>query len=104
MYLLKATIKCPNRLKESFINRLEEIGVKEIEVSSRAYGDFILESRLYWDYVYPEMLDEEKDVTYISFCYDDSEEGHQAMHDAEWHIGWVPLNIRYIRKEDRDVV
>lgn len=99
MYKLKGTIKCPTGLKDSFIQKLHDLG-KNAEDTEIDYGTFIRESRLYWDCVYPEMFDEGVSVHYISFVCDDTPEGREEMHNIEWHIGWVPLNICYIETEE----
>ncbi len=99
MYKLKGTIKCPTRLKDDFLKKLKNLG-KTATDTEIEYGAFIQESRLYWDYVYPEMLDDETSVHYITFMCDDTNEGREEMHNIEWHIGWVPLNICYVYMEE----
>lgn len=96
MYKLKSTIKCPKEMEASFVKQLKAIGIEEMEIETVPYGKFINESRLYWDFVFPEMLSDEKDVTYISYVFDDTPEGRNRCHDAELKIGWIPQNIRYI--------
>jgi len=96
MYVLRSTIKCPNEMKEEILSALDKLNIKNPCIEEVPYDRFIQESRLYWDYVFPEMLKEEKPVTYISFDFPDSDEGREASHNAEWHIGWIPQNIRYV--------
>lgn len=97
MYKLRNTIKCPIEMKDHFLEELKKLGIDpKIEVVP--YEVFIEESRLYWDYVYPEMLNDGKDVLYLSFEFPDTPEGRKASHKAEWNIGWVPQNIRYVRE------
>ena len=96
MYKLRCTIKCPEAMKEEMIAELRKANVEDLEVCSVSYEDFIGESRMYWDYAFPEMKSEEKPVTYISYEFPDTKEGRQACHYAEWCIGWVPQNIRYV--------
>jgi|GEM_PF-1090424 len=96
MYKLKATIKCPTSLKDEMVQAVKNCGVKDIQVDAVPYAEFITESRLYWDYVFPEMKSDEKAVTYISFAFDDTPEGRKASHDCELKIGWIPQNLRYV--------
>lgn len=98
MYKLRSTIKCPVEMKEHFLEELKKLQIEDPKVEVIEYGKFIDESRLYWDYVYPEMLEEGKDVLYISYEFPDTPEGRKACHKAEWSIGWVPQNIRYVKE------
>ena len=96
MYKLRSTIKCPEPKAPELLGALESLGIQDIEVRQVPYGEFIRESRLYWDYVFPEMLEDGEPVTYLSFEFDDTPEGRAASHHAEWSIGWIPQNIRYV--------
>ncbi|MGN1344954.1 MAG: hypothetical protein ACI4U3_10250 [Traorella sp.] len=98
MYKLRCTIKCPNHMKDKLIEALNKIDINEIEVEEIPYETFIEESRLYWDYVFSEMLEDHQPVTYLSYEFDDTDEGRKASHFAEWSIGWIPQNIRYVEK------
>lgn len=98
MYKLRNTIKCPNEKAEEIVNALKKINIEDIEIKEIPYAVFIEESRLYWDYVFPEMKEDHKPVSYISFEFDDTPEGREACHFAEWTIGWIPQNIRYVER------
>lgn len=96
MYRIRCTIKCPDAMKDRILAQLRKLGITDPEVEEVPYGQFIQESRMYWDYVFPEMKSEGKPVFYISYEFPDTKEGRDACHDAEWHIGWIPQNIRYV--------
>ena len=96
MYKLRSTIKCPNEKRDEIVAKLQELDIKDYKVEVVAYEKFITESRLYWDYVFPEMKEDHKPVTYILFVFPDTQEGRKASHNAEWAIGWIPQNIRYV--------
>ena len=98
MYKLRSTIKCPDSMKEKILEALDQLEIADIEVESVPYETFAEESRLYWDFVFPEMLEEKKPVTYISYEFDDTDEGREASHRCEWSIGWIPQNIRYVER------
>lgn len=96
MYKLRSTIKCPARMKDEIVGALQKLGITEHEIEEVPYGRFLEESRLYWDYVFPEMLDDKKTVAYISYEFPDTDEGRKASHHAEWNIGWIAQNVRYM--------
>lgn len=98
MYKLRNTIKCPMDMKDHFVEKLNRLHIRDIQIEEVEYEKFINESRLYWDYVYPRMQTEKKNVLYISFEFEDTPQGRKACHDAEWSIGWVPQNIRYVKE------
>ena len=98
MYRLRSTIKCPEEQKDKILDALNQLNIENIEVEEVPYDRFISESRLYWDYVFPEMKSDEKNVYYISYEFDDTPEGRQASHHCEWSIGWIPQNIRYVER------
>ena len=95
---LRKTITCPTEKAQEIIDALKKINIEDVNVKEVDQSDFIEESRLYWDYVFPEMQSDHKPVTYISFEFDDTPEGRQACHHAEWSIGWIPQNIRYVER------
>ena len=99
MYKLRCTIKCPADKKEQFIKELGRLQIFDPEIEEIEYDRFINESRLYYDFVFPEMISDKKNVIYISYEFADTKEGRKACHDAEWNIGWVPQNIRYVKEE-----
>lgn len=96
MYRLRSTIKCPGVMRDQLVEALHKLNVTELEIEEVPYERFIGESRLYWDYVFPAMASEKKAVTYISFEFPDTPEGREASHHAEWGIGWIPQNVRYV--------
>ncbi len=96
MYKLKAVIKCPAAMTDEIVSRLNTLGVKEIEKTIIPFGTFIQESRMYWDFVFPEMASEGKDVAYLSYEFDDTPEGREFSHDVELKLGWIPQNLHYI--------
>lgn len=98
MYKLRSTIKCPQRMREQIIDKLAESHVTDLEIEEIPYEVFIEESRLYWDYVFPEMKIDRKPVNYISFEFPDTPEGRKASHYAEWNLGWIPQNVRYVEE------
>lgn len=100
MYKIKATIKCPAALAGGLKRCLTDAGVVNIFEESVPFGKFILESRLYWDFVFPEMLTAEDDVAYLSYEFDDSAAGRGFSHDIELKLGWIPQNLRYITVDD----
>ncbi len=96
--MLRSTIKCPLRMRDEILGELKKIDITDPKVEEIPYDKFMEESRLYWDYVFPDMKDDEKPVYYISFEFPDTEEGREASHHAEWSIGWIPQNIRYVEE------
>jgi hypothetical protein len=99
MYQLKATIKCPLEMGDEMAEAVRKCGISELEIKTIPYGKFIRESRLYWDYVFPEMKEDEKEVTYISYYFEDNAPGRKASHDTELRLGWIPQNLRYVKGE-----
>ena len=99
MYQLKATVKCPLDMREKMTEAIRKCGISDLEIKTVPYGEFIRESRLYWDYVFPEMKEDEKDVVYICYCFEDSAAGRKQSHNAELRLGWIPQNLRYVREE-----
>jgi hypothetical protein len=85
-------------MKDQIVNALKGISITDLDIEEIPYGKFISESRMNWDYVFPEMKTEGKPVTYISFEFPDTPEGREASHYAEWTIGWIPQNIRYVER------
>lgn len=96
MYQLKCTIKCPEQMKSQIVDRLTQLKIDEIQIEKIDYEKFVSESRMYWDYVFPEMKLDGKPVIYLSFAFEDTKEGRELCHDAELKLGWIPLNIRYV--------
>lgn len=95
MYQLKCTIKCPAALKNQIAEELKKWNVNDFAVEEIPYGVFAEESRLYWDYVFPEMKTDKKAVAYISYAFPDTQEGRDHCHRVEMSLGWIPQNIRY---------
>ncbi len=96
MYHLKALIKCPEEYADMIQERLESLGVKDIGREIVPFGEFIQESRMYWDYVFPEMATDGKDVVYLTYQFEDTPEGREFSHDVELKLGWIPQNLHYI--------
>ena len=96
MYALRSTIKCPVRMKNEILEALRKLNITAYEIEEVPYGLFIKGSRLYWDYVFPEMLEDKKTVLYISYDFPDTDEGRKASHHAELNLGWIPQNVRYV--------
>lgn len=95
MYKLTATVKCPIALKDELTDKFHSCGIENITEEIVNYHKFISESRLYFDFVFMEMLSDEKDVAYLHFEFEDSEQGRTLAHDVELKVGWIPLNLRY---------
>lgn len=96
MYKLRCTIKCPKRIISQLIELLDKLHITDYDVREVSYDTFINESRMYWDYVFPEMSEEKNPVYYLIFYFSDTPEGRKMCHEAEKTIGWIPLNIRYV--------
>ncbi|MDR1795092.1 MAG: hypothetical protein LBR25_06825 [Erysipelotrichaceae bacterium] len=96
MYRLRSTIKCPKNKQAEILSALQKLDITEVEVQEIEYGRFVSESRLFWDFVFPQMLEEKQPVVYISYEFDDTEAGRKASHRAEMNIGWIPQNVRYV--------
>ena len=78
---------------------IKKCGISDLEERIVPYGEFIRESRLYWDYVFPEMKEEGKDVAYICYYFEDNAAGRKQSHNAELRLGWIPQNLRYVKEE-----
>ncbi len=98
MYCLRSTIKCPAEMKDKILDALKQLDICDPEIEEVAFDRFAGESRLYWDFVFPEMLEDRKAVYYISYEFPDTDEGRKASHHVEWSIGWIPQNVRYVEK------
>ena len=98
MYRLRSTIKCPVNKKDQILGELEKLQILNPEIEEVEYDRFINESRLYYDFVFPEMVSDRESVVYISYEFEDTPEGRKACHRAEWSIGWIPQNIRYVKE------
>lgn len=95
MYKLKATVKVPQSEVSTAVEQLHHLGVERIEVCDVPYEQFVRESRMNWDCVYEEMWTEKKDVAYLNFEFDDSDEGRAAAYHVEYYLKQIPLNLRY---------
>ncbi len=96
MYQLNALIKCPAEYADVIEKRLESLGVTGIDRQIVPFGEFICESRMYWDYVFPEMATDGRDVVYLTYYFEDTPEGREFSHDVELKLGWIPQNLHYI--------
>ena len=90
-----ATIKAPAAAVEDLKQKLNACGIHEIHVRTIAYEQFVSESRMNYDCVFPQMWEEQLPVAYIDFSFDASAEGRAAAFNAEYNIMQIPLNLRY---------
>lgn len=95
MSKILATIKCPNEEVEYIMEQLEALGVSQKTLESVPYDRFVEESRMDYDCVYARAWKEKKDVTYIHFSFEDSQEGRDACYHVEFYLKQIPLNLRY---------
>lgn len=92
---LQATIKAPRTQVEGLKAQLSALGVTETEERTVPYQQFVEESRMNYDCVYQEAWDEQQDVVYLGFGFDDSNEGREQAHGVEYGLKQIPLNLRY---------
>lgn len=104
MYTLNGTIKAPLNQIEAISAALHSLGVNRIDVRTVSYEQFLEESRLNWDCVFPEMWTERRAVVYLDFCFEDSDSGRQAAYQVEFNLPQIPLNLHYVSMEGRDEV
>lgn len=90
-----ATIKAPMSGVEDLKQKLNACGIKEVTVRTVDYEQFVSESRMNYDCVFPQMWSEELPVAYIDFSFDANDEGRAAAFNAEYNIMQIPLNLRY---------
>lgn len=95
MRKIKATIKVPTSRAEEFLNQLYQESIEIVEVELVPYARFVRESRMNYDCVFPEMWTEEKDVSYLRFYFEDSDEGRDESFKLEYALMQVPLNLCY---------
>ncbi len=95
MEKLLATIKAPVEKVSELTEQLKQYEVKEVEVIKVPYEKFIEESRLNYDCAYPRMWEDKKDVAYINFSFDATEEGRKESFDVEYNLMQIPINLRY---------
>ncbi len=104
MYTLNATIKAPLDQVEALTASLKTLGVDRVAAHTVSYQQFLEESRLNWDCVFPEMWTERKPVAYLDFSFEDSDAGRAAAYEVEFHLPQIPLNLRYDPAEGNDAV
>lgn len=92
---LQATIKAPQGQADGLKAQLSALGITEIEERIVPYRQFVEESRMNYDCVYQEAWDEGRDVLYLRFAFEDSNEGRDQAHRAEYFLKQIPLNLRY---------
>ena len=90
-----ATIKAPVAAVENLKQQLNACGIQEVHVRTIAYEQFVSESRMNYDCVFPQMWEERQPVAYIDFSFDGNDEGRAAAFNAEYNIMQIPLNLRY---------
>lgn len=95
MYRIKALVKIPTELTEGMLNKLYELGVETVEVEMIPHEQFVRESRLNYDCVFPQMWEGKSDVSYLRFYFDDSPEGREAGFRLEYDFMQIPLNLCY---------
>ena len=90
-----ATIKAPTAAVEDMKQKLNACGIHDMSVRTIDYEQFVCESRMNYDCVFPQMWEEQLPVAYIDFSFDAPDEGRAAAFNAEYHIMQIPLNLRY---------
>ena len=95
MYIFNGTIKAPVDMAESICETLRDLDVEHVDVVTVSYDQFVQESRLNWDCVFPEMWEAKQDVAYLRFSFPDSDAGRQAAYHVEFNLPQIPLNLRY---------
>lgn len=92
---LQATIKAPQAQAEGLKAQLAALGVTGIQERTVPYQQFVEESRMNYDCVFQEAWDEGRDVVYLSFSFEDSDQGREKAHGVEYGLKQIPLNLRY---------
>lgn len=98
MLQIQATIKAPESAVAGLEQELAALGVEQITQRRVPYKAFVEESRLNYDCVYPEAWEEKKEVVYLTFFFDDSNEGREAAFRVEYGLKQIPLNLNYINQ------
>lgn len=95
MSKLLATVKVPAGAAEDMKQKLKECGVDTVEVRTVAYEQFVEESRMNYDCVFPQMWSDKLPVAYIDFSFPGTDEGRAAAFHTEYNLMQIPLNLRY---------
>ena len=98
MLQIQATIKAPESMVSGLEQELTALGVEQIAQRRVPYEVFVEESRLNYDCVYPEAWEEKKEVVYLTFFFDDSNEGREAAFRVEYGLKQIPLNLNYVNR------
>ena len=75
--------------------QLKMLGVEEIREERVPYDRFVKESRMNYDCVYHPAWEEQKEVSYLNFAFEDSAQGREQCYYVEFHLKQIPLNLRY---------
>jgi hypothetical protein len=97
MNRIQILIKIPKRLTEVYSSLLKKHDVSVLTICSVPYEKFIRESRLNWDYVFPEMRENKQAVDYLSAVFDETEENRKIIYQLEIDLKQIPLNISCIQ-------
>lgn len=95
MSKLLATVKVPADAVEDMKQKLKNCGVDAVTVRTVAYEQFVEESRMNYDCVFPQMWSDRIPVAYIDFSFDGTDEGRKAAFQTEYNLMQIPLNLRY---------
>ncbi|MCC8101610.1 MAG: MBL fold metallo-hydrolase [Clostridiales bacterium] len=95
MRKILATIKAPKSMVAQITQQLKEAGVEKVAVQTVSYSQFVEESRLNYDCVFPQMWEEKAPVAYIHFAFDGTDEGRTASFQVEYDVMQIPLNLHY---------
>ena len=92
---MKATIKAPVSKVDELVEEIRKYGVSETEIEIVPYEKFMKESRFNYDFVFPEMITDEKEVAYINFYFPSDEKGRMAAWNVHYRLMQIPINARY---------
>lgn len=104
MYTLNAIIKAPLEQAAAITASLQGLGIDRVSLRTVPYEQFLEESRLNWDCVFPEMWADRKPVAYLEFCFEDSAAGREAAYRVEFNLPQIPLNLHYVAVEGKDAI
>lgn len=90
-----ATIKAPLSEVEGLKQQLKDCGVDTVAVREVDYDEFVEESRMNYDCVFPQMWSDKQPAAYIEFSFEPTDDGRAAVFNVEYNLMQIPLNIRY---------
>jgi hypothetical protein len=96
LYRIKATVKVPPDQSDAVAGKLKGFGIVGIEKRIVPFGEFVSESRLYWDCVFEGMFEGGRDAAYLEFYFEDSQEGRAQAYSLELNLQQIPLNLAYV--------